>query len=350
LALLAGLMLLAGPALGSRPAAAQTNVNPSLIQAIVNPRLVIERMREIRTAVKTEVGRKLAPGPNVDAAALAYLEGEETAKSPTADIEAAAAPIRWSVWLDGSYTDIEDSQPLRAFDSDQSAFVAGLDGMGSGGILFGALFSYGTSDTRDFFVPGTSSADSSSVGPYIGAKLTDNIVFDASFLYTWSDNSSRDATGVTADYDGENWNLNANLTGYWYAGNWRHSPSLGISYSETRDDGYVNSIAVVYPAETSRTGVLTFGTTAAYTIRLDDTRSVEPYVTVEGEWEFENSVSPAIFTGPRQDTRNFDARVEAGLEMALMANVALSLRGEVGGLARKRYRTLSGGGHLSVSF
>lgn len=350
MALLAGLMFFVGPILDPRPAAAQTNLNPPVIQAIVNPRLIIERNRQIREAVKAAVGRQLAPVASEGLTPQAYTKEEETDVPPPVGADSGGAGPRSSLWLDGSYTDIEESHPLRAFDSNQSVFVVGLDRMVHDGILIGAIFSYSDSDTRDFFVPGTSTTDNYAFGPYIGAKLTNNIVFDASFLYTWSDNFSRDTTGVTAAYDSEAWNLNANLTGYWYAGNWRHSPSLGISYSETRDDPYVDSAAFPFPRQTTRTGLLVFGTTLAYTIKLDDTRSAEPYVTVEGEWEFENSVSPAIFTGLPPDTRDLDARIEAGVEFGLLDNVALALRGDVGGLARKRYRTVSGGGHLSISF
>jgi len=44
------------------------------------------------------------------------------------------------------------------------------------------------------------------------------------------------------------------------------------------------------------------------------------------------------------------ARVEGGLDFTLPGGVSLSVKGEVGGLGRSRYETISGGGRLSVSF
>jgi len=272
--------------------------------------------------------------------------------TPAADYASADAQIGLNAWIDGSFTEITEDAPSRAFTSDQSVIIAGLDHQLTDRILLGALFSYSESDTRNIFVPGTSSTDNYAAGAYLGALLGANIVFDTSFLYTWTDNVARAPGPVTASYDGEQWTLGSNLTGYWFFDQLRLSPTVGVSYSETRDEAYVDSLATFFPRELTRTGTLNFGATLAYTIRLDQTRTAEPYVTIQGEWEFEESNSPTIATGPglATDSREMDARVAAGVEFTLLRNVSLELRGDVGGLARNRYQTVSGGGRLSVSF
>ncbi len=55
-------------------------------------------------------------------------------------------------------------------------------------------------------------------------------------------------------------------------------------------------------------------------------------------------------TGLPPDNRDLDAQIEAGVEIGLVENVTLTLKGSIGGLARSRYQTLSGGGRLSISF
>jgi len=332
----------------SLPAASQ-ELND--VQYIVNPRLQIERARQIRNAVRHAVGKRLAPGPTGGTLNGTVLQPSGLTVTPSADTDVAMDP-KWNAWVDGSYTNIDDDNAVRGFNSDQSSISVAADYRLTDRILLGGLFNFSDSETQNVSVPGRSTTDNYSGGAYIGAVLTDNLVFDASFLYTWTDNFAQDSIPVvSARYDSEAWNLNANLTGYWYFDALRVSPNIGVSYSRGRDDGYVDSAATAFPSVVTRTGTFNFGLTLGYTVALDDTTSAEPYVSIEGEWEFEESTSPPQTTATvPPDNRNFDARVEAGIEFALASNLSLTLRGDVGGLARKRYRTLSGGGQVSIQF
>jgi len=344
--LLCAALLALAAGIAPQPAAAQEF---DYIQAIVNPRLIIERNRSVNDAVNAEVGRRLAPG--YQPAVTSGLAVLPTASyiSPTADMEMpATASTSWSVYLDGSYTNIHDTKTVRAYDSDQYSISTGLDYQLSDRILVGALFNYSAADTDNKFMNGSSTVDSYSIAPYLGITLTENIVFDASFLYTWSDNNARSGV-VRARYDGETWNLSANLTGYWYFGKLRVSPKVGVSYSRSHDDSYVDSVATFFPNEVTRTGTLNFGGTLGYTLDIGDNMSAEPYLSATGEWEFTDKPSPSV-PGASPDTRDFDVRLETGVEFSLANNISLSLNGSIGGLARSRYRTLSGGGRLSFSF
>ena len=78
------------------------------------------------------------------------------------------------------------------------------------------------------------------IGVYSGTALTDILVADVSWLFNWSDNFVADASD-TANYDSTGWTAAANLTAYFYYGNWRISPAVGINYSENNDEAYVDS-------------------------------------------------------------------------------------------------------------
>lgn len=320
----------------------------NFIQKIVNPRLTIERNRSIRDAIRRQVGKQLAPAPGGGTSEGFTDQITGFKVSPAAD-EGSALGL--SVWADGSYKDLRDRFPMRGYDGTQSSISTGLQGQVTDRILLGGLFNFSESKIRNVFTPATSRTDNYSLAAYMGATLSQHLVFDGSFLYTFTDNSAFDrTTGVSAAYDGETWVLNANLTGYWFLGNLRFSPNVGVSWSETQDRSYVDSSSTPFGKERTEVGTLTFGTTLAYTIALDGGASLEPYVSVEGEWEFTEKVTPPIVTGLPEDTRDMDARVEGGVEIAASGNISLTLRGEAGGLARKRYRTVGGGGRLSVSF
>ncbi|MGI9412496.1 MAG: autotransporter outer membrane beta-barrel domain-containing protein [Hyphomicrobiales bacterium] len=344
---MAALLALAVP---STPAAAQ-ELND--VQLIVNPRLTFERMYRVRTAVRDAVGNRLAPGPaggNTDTVAV---QPAGVMVTPAGDTDVAAANPKWSAWIDGTYTELDDDDPVAGYDASQSVVLAAGDYRATDRFLIGALLAYSESDVDNvigIFGPGGSTTENHGIGGYMGFVVTDNIVLDASFLYSWIDNEVR-GIGSFAEYDGESWNLNANLTGYWYSGNLRWSPTIGVSYARTRDEAYTDSAASTFPSQVTRTGSLSFGMTLGYTIALDDTRTAEPYVSVGGEWEFEESGDPSLAaaTFPTDD-RELDAGISAGVDVTLASNVSLNLKGNIGGLARKRYRTLGGGGQIAVQF
>ena len=317
------------------------------VQYLLNPRLMIERNRVIRNAVKQAVGKRLAPGPGGAANGTVIA-----ASGLTVTPSAATSDPMWSAWVDGTFTNIDDDNPARGFSSDQASISAAIDYQATDRILLGALFNFTDSRTRNVSVPGISTTEGYSGGAYVGAVVTNEIIFDASFLYTFTDNFSRDlAPVVTANYDSEGWALNANLTGYWYMEALRLSPSLGFSYSRARDDAHVDSAATALPSVVTRTGTITFGMTTGYTFALDDASTAEPYITLEGEWEFEEETSPATSNATvPPDSRDFDVRLAGGIDFALANNISLTVRGDVGGLARKNYRTLSAGGQVAIRF
>ncbi|NNF80647.1 MAG: autotransporter outer membrane beta-barrel domain-containing protein [Rhizobiales bacterium] len=342
---LAAVFALNGASLTVQTAGAQEF---NFIQKIVNPRLTIERNRSIRDAIRRQVGKQLAPGPGGGTSEGFTDRATGVTVTPTAD-EGSALGL--NAWVDGSYKHLRDRFPRRGYTGDQSSISTGLQGQLTDQILLGGLFNFSDSKTRNVFTPATSRTDNYSLAAYMGATLTQNLVFDASFLYTFTDNRAFDrTTGIGASFDGETWVLNANLTGYWYLGSLRFSPNLGVSWSETQDRSYTDSGGNFFGRERTDVGTFTFGTTLAYTVALGDGVSMEPYVSVEGEWEFEESVHPPVVTALPEDMRDLDARVEGGVEFTLGKNVTLALRGEAGGLGRKRYRTVGGGGRVSVSF
>ena len=74
-------------------------------------------------------------------------------------------------------------------------------------------------------------------------------------------------------------------------------------------------------------------------------------MTVEGEWELENSTS---ILSTNADTTpvasNFDLRVLFGAEITLPHDATLTLTGEIGGIDRSAYNTYGGGANFSVPF
>lgn len=341
-------LLVAGPALAQKGGGGGSG-SFSDVQIIVNPRLAIERAYRLRTGIQRNAGRRLAnteenatPGQSTQPAPMLFAGSEEEERSGGAD--------RWNVWVDATHTRIEDRKPGAGYEGPQNSILVGGDYRLSDRVIAGLVYNYNDSDSDNLFQPGNSTTESNGIGPYVGVVLTDHLVLDASYLGTWTDNFGFDGTD-TARYDSDGWIATSNLTGYWYRDNLRISPAVGISYTRTEDDAYVDTSGAAFPSQTTKTGTLTTGLTLGYTTELGTSRSLEAFVGIEGEWEFENSASPPSSTASIPPAMpGWDARFSAGLELALPGDKIVSVRGDIGGLARNRYHSYGVVGNIAIPF
>ncbi len=325
--------------------------NPSTfsdVQIIVNPRLAVERAYRIRTAVTREAGRRLGPaagetnpGAATAPSAMLFTGSEE---------ESATGEALWNTWIDGTYTHIKDSHPVSGYEGPQNSVIVATDYQLTDRVIAGLLYNYNNSDVRNLFQPGDSRTKTHGIGPYVGVVLTDNLVFDASVVVNWTDNFGKDATDI-ARYESDGWIASANLTGYWYFGNLRFSPGAGISFTGTQDDAYADTSGTAFAALTTRTGTANLAAGFGYTIALDDVRSIEPFVTLEGEWEFDNSTSPSAVTSSAPAvTREWNLRASAGVDVTLRRDMYLTIRGDFGGVGQGQFQTYAVNGQIGKRF
>lgn len=319
------------------------------IQAIIKPQLNIEQSRRIRQIVRDVGGKRWASAMSGGIQDGVVMQPAGYSIVPTADLVTQQTAAGWNVWLDGSAGHIEDTAELRAYDGDQLSVSLGADTQVNSKLTLGAILNHSATDISNTFVAGTSTTSAISVGPYMALFLTDTLVLTGSFLYTWTDNSA-DSGGVSADYDSEGWGLNGSLTSYHQAGNWLLAPTIGVSFNEERDDAYANSEAppTEFAASTTRTGTMAFGGSATYTHVLENGMTMQPVVSVEGEWTFLRSVTATSTI--EADTQEFDVNITAGSDFQISNSVSLSLSSTVSGLAKPDYLSVIGGGRLSVSF
>ncbi len=95
------------------------------------------------------------------------------------------------------------------------------------------------------------------------------------------------------------------------------------------------------------------GATLSKGFNLGNGRKIEPSIGVEGTWEFDLFGRPPLNAGQVNSSTNngqVDVTVSGGLTLDLARAVKLKLNGSAGGLARSKYRELSGGGQISVQF
>ena len=321
------------------------------IQVIIKPQLNIEQSRRIRQIVRDIGGKRLASvtsGGNPDSV---VMEPAGYSIVPTADLTVTETAAAWNVWLDGSAGYLESTTPLRGYNGSQLSISLGADTNVNEKLTIGAIINHAATDITNSFVPGGSTTSAISLGPYMALFLTDTLVFTGSFLYTWTDNDAVSGP-VTAAYGSESWAFNGSLTSYHQLDNWMLAPTVGVSFNEEYDEAYVDTGATTFGASTTRTGSLAFGGSATYTYALDNGMTIQPALSVEGEWTFLRSVGASASSGVATDkgSGNFDVNITASSDFQLSNSVSLSLSSTVAGLAKPDYLSVIGGGRLSISF
>lgn len=317
-------------------------------QIIVKPQLMINNAHQLQKSVSRAARHALDPG-DVDLVSVSSYGSS----SDTADSTGPAANPRWSLWINGSFSDLNDKQPISGYNSDQTVGLAGLDFSLTENFILGVLVNGSWSNTtnKGSVFTGTSSTEGWGAGLYGAAIIANALIVDASWIYNETDNSSFDGAD-TASYSSDGWTAASSLTLYHYVDNWRISPSIGVNYAYNRDNAYTDSLGLTFPEQKQKTGVFDFGGQIGYTHQTQGAGSVEFWAGLFGEWTFRRSVSPSFGTVTPIPTRgdDVDVRVSAGMDFSFNETFSLSVSGEVGGLAISDFNSATGSARAAFSF
>ena len=274
---------------------------------------------------------------------LQRLTGNGTiAIAPTADIAAAEAKPMWNVWTDGKYSWLNDTSAVSNLDGSLVNLVVGADYKVGDRLVLGVMGTYENSDLKgDGVAPPTQKVDGWGGGVYMGLTLTDNLVFSANVLGTSLDT---DVNGAT-NFDSTRIQTSEALTGYWYSGTWRFSPSLTFAWTKEWQDAAGGGLN----AQTIETAVVSPAVQIGDSISIGGANTVEPWVGAGFDWAVRNRVKDKVL-GTILNDPNTDLRLQSGLNFAFGANAQLALTAEVSGLLLKDSDTYTAGANFAYQF
>lgn len=233
----------------------------------------------------------------------------------------------WDIWVEGRYS---------AFDDD----TAGLDRKGHVGVLYlGGDYRVTPNMIVGVLVQLDRAKDSSDVytskvtgngwlaGPYMSARIDDNVYFDLRAAWGRSSNSITHAnTETSGDFDTTRWLVKGTLAGNWVLDHWRITPSAELAYAEESADAFTNSAGTFIAGQDVSLGRLQFGPEIGYRFAHSADTFIEPFAAIKGVWDFDNP-NAAIIDGYVVGPGEFWGRLQGGL------NVATSSGGQVRSLA-----------------
>ena len=141
-------------------------------------------------------------------------------------------------------------------------------------------------------------------------------------------------------FDTTRWLARADLTGNWEFGQWRFTPSAGISYFEDEQDAYVDSNGIAITGQTVSLGRVTFGPEVGYRFKTSDGSEVKPFVGFQGIWDFDSDGT----TVNGVETGGEGLRGKAQVGLGLISPWGYSIRGTASydGIGSDDYEAVSG--------
>jgi hypothetical protein len=248
-------------------------------------------------------------------------------------------------WIEGHITRYRDDIGGISREGDFRILYVGADYVLADGVLIGGLVQIDDTEediddpTRTGEIDGTGWM----VGPYFGARVLDNLFFDARAAWGQSDNDIwiDDAGGFrTGSFDTERWLATATLTGVHYHGAWRFSPQIGVAYGHESYDTYVNSLGQTIAGSEANIGRLNGGGEIAYRIERSSGTIVEPMVSLTGIWNFDSD--DLVINGVTEQTDETRAKVEGGVMIRTPAGWALRAAGMYDGLGSDDFEAYGG--------
>ena len=264
---------------------------------------------------------------------------------PISAVPPAAIDPRFDIWIEGHVARF-DAKGADAT-GNVGLVYTGADYLVMPGLLVGAIVQFDYVDESSGRLGSNVSGKGWMAGPYIAAKLTPNLYLDARAEWGTSKNSISPFGTYVDEFSTDRWLARADLTGGWEWGAWRFTPTAGISYFEEDQKAYVDSNGIFIPGHTSTLGRLTFGPEVGYAFKRADGSIIEPFLSVQGLWDFDNSAAPTI-NGVVTGGDDLRAKVQVGASYVSSDGYTLRASGAIDGLGDDDFTSYSGQLWLNV--
>ena len=291
-------------------------------------------LSQIRESAQARDARKIAD-------AKAYGQGLGLNGNPYGvaydAIATSLTPDRIDVWAEGHYSHYDDSTGGYNRDGNFGILYVGTDYALTDWLLLGVLaqFDWTDEDVKQNDLTGGVDGWGWMIGPYMGAKLSDHLYFNARAAGGSSENDislTDDAAGFRkGSFDTDRWLATAELTGNWYHGAWRFTPSAQIAYGSEDQEAFRNSLGQRIGSNDATVGRLTWGPEIAYRHVMHDGTIVEPLISLEGIWNFDDGGLRLADGTPIGDD-DVTGKVEGGLLVRMPSGVSWRAVGDYYGI------------------
>ena len=183
----------------------------------------------------------------------------------------------WNLWAQGRVTGATDR--LAAFNSLGFHGSIGADYRFMPWMTAGLALGADTNETKQWTRGGRAGAIGFSAVPYLGIRLSPNVVASAYAGAATVRYDANPVARVSAAYSGTRLFTGGSLTGRWRDGPWRFQPELSILYGSEALSAYVDSSGTSVPAIVVQAGRVSVGPEIGYRwSNPEDGWQIEPFL------------------------------------------------------------------------
>ncbi len=274
--------------------------------------------------------------------------GKESLQALGIDGIALVQPNTYALdlWVQGNYTSFDEGATGGRSDGRFSVLYVGMDYVLSPGILVGALFQYDHMKEYSADLGTETEGNGWMAGPYVTLRLTDNIFVQARAAWGTSKNNISPFLTYINSFDTKRWLVEGSMQGRWTNGKWSFSPKASIAFIEEDQNGYTDSMGFVISGQTVKLGQARFGPRVGYLIQARDGTQFEPFVGLEGIWNFEQSGTNLV-AATLASQEEFRAKVDLGLRALTVYGLGIDVLASYDGIGAKDYDAFTGEVRLS---
>lgn len=243
----------------------------------------------------------------------------------------------FDLWVKGELTQIDNETS----DTDLGQLYVGLDYRVSPLFLVGLLVQFDWTDESDSIENIAIDGSGWLAGPYIVARLRENLLFDAYAAWGRSDNDA-DVAGGTGIFDTDRLMLRGTLTGDFNLGRWHFAPNVGVIYFTEDQEAFTHSLNVRIPGQNVSLGRVTFGPKVSTSFQSAKGNLITPHVGIKGIWDFESTDIVDLGTGLAEGNDGLRGRVEGGVSMSLSNGWSVMGEGHYDGIGAGDFEAYGG--------
>nr|MDJ0614520.1 autotransporter outer membrane beta-barrel domain-containing protein [Rhizobiaceae bacterium] len=251
---------------------------------------------------------------------------------------------RFDLWFEGSYSRFDEGGSEGHF----AIGYIGADYLLNPDLLVGAMVQF--DDMEDVNRPDNSTISGTGwlLGPYLTARLSDNLYFDGRFAWGQSDNTVSPFNTYSDDFETERWLVSGSLTGEFEIEDFRLRPNITFSYIEEDQGAYTDSLNVAIPSQTVSLGQLRFGPNISTSFADENGTVFSPHFTIDGIYNFGDTEGVTVTNPETARSQGWRARAEAGVNISTTDGISLGVSGHYDGLGQSDVDLWGGSINLSI--
>ncbi len=235
----------------------------------------------------------------------------------------------FDLWVQGKWSHVEQDTSQ----SDVGLLYMGADYRMSPALLFGLMGQIDWTDEEDTIQNLSANGRGWMIGPYVAARLHQNLLFDGRAAWGQSDNKVSPFGTYKDSFDTDRWLVRGQLTGDFKVDHWQFSPHVRVIYFEEEQKAYRDSLGVFIPGQTISLGRLTFGPKVSTSFKTADGSVMSPHLSITGIWDFDKAETVDIATGLAAGSDDdLRTRVDAGVAVRMLNGWSLNGEGFYDGI------------------